>query len=222
MKFTKKIGIIGGMGALASSRFYDILVRECQSMGAVKDSDFPEMIIHSIPSAGISELGIANDKILISDLERSIRLMEREKVDYTLIACNTAHFFIEHLRSITIIHIIDMVRLSVLECIGCKAVGLLSTRSTRDLGIYSREFDKVGIKLIMANEKQQRKLDQIIADVTSGDEPKFDLEEIIAEMFDNGADKILMGCTEIPIAYHGKNKKVLDSGENAIKQMLRL
>jgi hypothetical protein len=31
-----------------------------------------------------------------------------------------------------------------------------------------------------------------------------------------------LGCTELPLAYTGKSKKVLDAGENAIKQMLRL
>jgi aspartate racemase len=222
MKFSKKIGIIGGMGAAASARFYNILVKECQSMGAVKDSNFPEVIIHSIPTEGISELGIANEKVLINDLERSVRLMEREKVDFVLIACNTAHYFIEYLRSLSKIYIVDMVRLSVLECAGSKKVGLLSTRSTRDLGIYNREFDKTGINLILANEKQQRQLDQIIADITSGDKPMLSLEDIINEMFSNGAEKVILGCTELPLAYTGKSKKVLDAGENAIKQMLRL
>jgi aspartate/glutamate racemase len=90
------------------------------------------------------------------------------------------------------------------------------------LGIYSREFDKIGINLIMANEKQQTKLDRIIADVTSGDEPKFSLKDIIEEMFDNGSEKVIMGCTELPLAYSGKNKNVVDSGENAIKKILEL
>lgn len=222
MKFSKKIGIIGGMGAAASARFYNILVKECQSMGAVKDSDFPEVIIHSIPTKGISEIGIANKKILINDLERSVKLMEREKVDLILIACNTAHFFIEHLRSLTKIYIVDMVRLSVLECAGSKKVGLLSTRSTRDLGIYNREFEKIGIQLMTASEKQQRLLDQIIADITSGDKSKYSLDELIQEMMNDDAEKVILGCTELPLAYTGQSKKVIDSGENAIKQMLRL
>jgi aspartate racemase len=224
MKLTKKIGIIGGMGAAASARFYDILVDECQKLGCVKDSDFPEVIIHSIPTAGISELGVADEEILSNDLERSVKMMEREGCKLILMACNTAHFYIDYLRSITQVYIIDMIGLSVVKCLGKKKVGLLSTRSTKELGLYTDAFEKSGIALLLTSEKQQKKIDKIIADITSGDfiVGNTGLEEIIEEKFKEGAEAVILGCTEIPLAYGGTNHLVFDTGKNAIKVMLRL
>ena len=223
MKFNKKIGIIGGMGAAASARFYNILVSECQTMGSVKDSDFPEMIIHNLPTKGISEYGIADADTLKYDLEYSVKMMAREYVDLVLIACNTAYYFIDYLRSITSMNIMDMVNLTVLKCLKKEKVGLLSTRSTRDLGIYTKAFKRTDVELLVTNEAQQKKIDKLIADITLGEINGGNiLREVMDEMFDYGTERIILGCTELPLCYTGKSKKIIDAGENAIKEALKL
>ena len=56
----KSIGILGGMGPAASAVFYSMIVEKFQKEGAVQDTDFARIILHSIALAGFDETGIVS------------------------------------------------------------------------------------------------------------------------------------------------------------------
>ena len=56
----KKIGILGGMGPATSAKFYTMLVKKYQKNGSMQDTDFPKIIINSVPLEGFNEKGITD------------------------------------------------------------------------------------------------------------------------------------------------------------------
>lgn len=223
-KVRKSIGIVGGLGAAASARFYSLLVKECQKSGCVKDSDFPEIIIHSIPSEGISEAGVANSYKLINDLIRSIKLLNRCKVDYIIIACNTVHCYLDILQNKSKAKIINMISSTAYVCSSYETVGLISTRSTKDIKLYESELEKFGVGLITTTESQQVIVEKAIEDVTSGtldSGTKVKLFCVVRSMINSGAEKIILGCSELPLAI-SPNRVLIDAGECVIREVVSL
>lgn len=62
----KKIGVLGGMGPGSSANFYYKIIHYCQKKyQAVQDTDFPPLIIYSLPLSEFDESGIVDKDISI-------------------------------------------------------------------------------------------------------------------------------------------------------------
>jgi len=115
------------------------------------------------------------------------------------------HFFYKEMQSavkIPILNVIEETKKRILE-LGLKKVGLLSSESTNKLGLYSNNFRKSGIEVISANESEQKLLNNVIENVMGGTQGIKDvkiLNKISANYIKNGAQAIVVGCTEIPLA----------------------
>ena len=79
-------------------------------------------------------------------------------------------------------------------------VGLLATGTTVKYKIYSKDFDKFGIELVVPEE--QEKVTKVIMNILAGkklEKDKEELKQIIEKLKNNGAEAIVLGCTDIPI-----------------------
>lgn len=103
---------------------------------------------------------------------------------------------------IPIFNIVEETKKSVLTS-GYKTVGLFASESTSKLHLYEKSFDTANITVITPNEKQQKILNHVIEHVMGGNQKTEDiiaLKEIAREYVRRGAEAIVMGCTEIPLA----------------------
>ena len=70
----KTFGIIGGMGAFASSRLYHLINEETvkQSNMPVRDASFPQLILHQVPFSSSEYFGTVDESSLKKELEENL------------------------------------------------------------------------------------------------------------------------------------------------------
>ena len=92
----------------------------------------------------------------------------------------------------------------VLRKMGVKKAGVLATDGTKKSGIYEKALCKYGIEPVYPSGENQRLLMRIIYDyVKAGktDFSKIPIENLLNEMKTKGAEKLILGCTELPVAF---------------------
>jgi len=122
------------------------------------------------------------------------------------IPCNTAHAFVPRLvdRSpIPIIHMIGEVARSLVLEQGVSRVGLLATSGTCGTGIYGEWLGKEGIDVLVPDAAtQEHTVMGAIRAIKAGDHSArvtASLEGAAAALIQRGAQRVIAGCTEIPL-----------------------
>jgi len=202
----KTIGVLGGMGPGASANLYmEIIKYSQQKYGAIQDTDYPPVIIYSLPLEGFDEKGIADSKLVETQLIDGVKKLESAGCDLIIIGCNTVHILFDKMQraiKIPVLNIVDVTKAKVME-LGYKKIGLFASESTVDSGLYQNNFKKNGIQVISPDKEQQKILNGVIEHVMGGHQKGDDiiaLKEIARIYLKQGAEAIVMGCTEIPLA----------------------
>ena len=120
----KIIGIIGGMGPLATADLFEKIIR---ATAAARDQDFPHVIVDcntDIPDRTAAILMGGEDPV--PQLVRSANTLAAAGADVLIMPCNTAHWFYDDLCLRTHLPVLHMLRLTAdrLEWAGVNAVGL--------------------------------------------------------------------------------------------------
>lgn len=202
----KTIGVLGGMGPEASSNLYSKIIKYAQrEYGAIQDFDYPPIIIYSLPLFGFNETGIVDEKLVKTQLIEGVKKLESAGCDLIIIACNTVHSYFEEMQSavkVPIFNIIEETKKRVIK-FGYKKVGLFASESTNKLELYQKRFADSSIEVISPNNEQQKILNRVIEHVMGGNQKTEDiifLKDIARDYIRQGAEAIVMGCTEIPLA----------------------
>lgn len=218
----KKIGIIGGMGASAGLRLLDILIKAYQKNGAVKDNDFPEVFLHNLSSKGMDETGIVDHDLIKKDLVQSVAILNWCGAETIIIACNSVHAHHKYLQSCSDAEILNMVEIAVDIVGAAKKVGVISSASTKASNLYSDALAARGIEVIQTTDAQQKTADGIIAKVISGKSGTAEqllLAGIADSIRRNGAEQIILGCTELPLVGIPANRYI-DPSVEIIKKVM--
>ncbi len=115
------------------------------------------------------------------------------------------HIFYNEMRvviKIPILNIMEETKKRVKE-FGYKKVGLFASESTNKSKLYQKKFAEDNIKVISPNKKQQKILNKVIEHVMGGNQRIDDtiaLKDVTRDYLRQGAEAIVMGCTEIPLA----------------------
>lgn len=216
----KKIGIIGGVGPQSTNCIYKKIIELSQlKYGAKNNNDYPYLIFESVPIPDfISDK--KNVKEAKSMLIKSVKILEASGVTKLAIASNTVHILLEELKKFTSIDFISVIE-EVSKKVSqqkIKTVGLLGSPVLVMSGLYQQELKKYGVNLILPAKKQLEISESIIRDVLAGEDTVFLKKEYISllhDMYDFGAESIILGCTELPQAvnYEALRGKTIDSDE---------
>lgn len=199
----KTIGIIGGMGPLATVDLFAKIVRRTQ---AQTDQEHIPILIDNntrIPDRTAAILEGGEDPV--PELVRSALRLEAMGADALIMACNTAHYFVEEIRRFARIPLLSMIEEAAKEAKarGLQCVGLLATEGTCRTGIYDRAFEAQGVRVCKPpDELEAHVMDLIYKGVKAG-AATYPLEGIratVAELQARGAECFVLGCTELPLA----------------------
>lgn len=211
----KTIGIIGGMGPLATADLFRKIVLNTK---AEADQEHIKILIDNntdIPDRTAAILYGGKDPI--PQLTKSALTLWTMGADILVIPCNTAHYFRSEVQKSVNIPILSMIELTgeALLKKGVQTVGLLATEGTVNSGIYQDVFEKMGIEIIVPDEDDQTAITDLIYKGVKSGNKNYDVTsttEVINRMFERGAETLVLGCTELPVAFdmYGLDYNVCD------------
>ena len=216
----KTIGIIGGVGPQATQYLYGKIIEFAQSKyKAEHNDDFPHVIIESLPIPDF-----ISDKTKVPEalemLKQSVSRFEKSAVNKACIASNTVHILLNDLQNNSNLEFLSMIELVSDKCsaYGYKNVGLLGTPVLVNSGLYKEALKSRGIDLLIPTENELNVVEEIIRGVIAGNNHNVNKEKyisVINRLFAEGAEGIILGCTELPLAvdYTVLGKRVINSDE---------
>jgi len=214
------IGILGGMGTQAGLDFCNKLA--LLNRGKI-DQEYPLFILFNksnIPgrpeSIGVQTRTLSSlprsskniikyNKVLKSLLE-GCRSLEKSGCKFIVIPCNTAHYWYEDLRRKIKIPIINMPKEVFLHtkkiCKNNTKIGLLATEGTLKTEIYEKLFKNKYELIKPLYNLQIRSVNKTIKHVKMGNIKLAEksIKPAIDYLIKNNCKKIILGCTELPIA----------------------
>ncbi len=218
MQQNKTLGILGGMGPMASVYFYELLTMHTK---ASCDQDHLDILLSSHPRTPDRTSFIIGTSTTspIPALCAQAQKLERCGANILAIACNTAHYFYGELRDAVSIPILHMPRLTIIEILaqGGTKVGILATRGTVQSGLYQAECEKAGLAYAIPSDVAQSAIMQLIyEDIKAGRPPRMELFSMATdELLANGCTHLLLGCTELSLLKRDKldRNRYIDSME---------
>ena len=202
------IGIIGGAGPLAGALLVKNIVTCCQkSYNAVKDSDFPKIILVSYPFSQMLKPNTRYQKEdqVSRELEETLIFLEKSGASILAIACNTLHGFIPNTKKDwPLVNLIQETKQAVSKK-GIQKTLVLCSKTSREKRVFE---DK---NFIFPKDSEQDFIDEIIECTLAGKATVKESNAILelVEKRNNTHISLLFGCTEFSVLfdmYPVKNK----------------
>lgn len=201
---TKTVGIIGGMGPMATVH---LMQRIVEMTDARKDQEHIPMLVYHLPQIPDRTAfleGRSRESPVLPIQQAAIKL-EEQGADLLVIPCVTAHAFlksIQHEVSIPVMNAAEECS-SLLQKSGVAEVGILATDGALRCEIFQSTLYRKGIRTILPSERMQHALMRLIYSVLKAGKmaDTGTLAEICNELKENGAQAIVLGCTELSLIW---------------------
>lgn len=201
----KKIGLIGGMSWESTQIYYQALNQKVKVLLGKFHS--AKIVIDSVDFSVIHELQGKNDwDALDKEMVEAATNLKNAKAEMVLICANTMHLCSDAIKQkidLPLIHIAEATGEKIKE-IGLNKVLLLGTRFTMERDFYKNILtNDFGIEVLIPNETDREIVHNIIyEELVQGkivSESKAHYVRIINAAIKNGAEGVILGCTEIPL-----------------------
>lgn len=201
----KTIGMLGGMSWESTTSYYKAINEGVKnSLGGLHSA---KICMVSVDFAEIERLQHQGDwQQTASMLTEAAKSVEAGGADFLLICTNTMHKVADEIASnitIPILHIADATA-EQLKCDNITRVGLLGTQFTMEQNFYKgRLTNKHNIEVLIPElDERKRVHDVIYSQLCQGiidEDSRADYVRIIERLFAQGAQAIILGCTEIAL-----------------------
>jgi aspartate racemase len=246
---TKKplIGIIGGVGPYAG---LDFMQKIFSNTRVFKDQDHLNCMLVSCPSIipDRTEFLLKGGENSIENpawgMFESVQCLYKAGVEYSVVACNTAHsapifkpfscMVKESLPGLTVVNMLETCAAFVKENLKISRIGLLATKGTYKSRVYHEYFrEEDGFVLIEPEERGQEKIHEAIYSEQFGikihtprvkPQARNNITYEIYRLEERGADAVILGCTELPLAVDPKDFSlpIIDPGLITVRKLIAL
>lgn len=211
--FMKTIGLIGGMSWESSLEYYRIINEEVKAkLGGLHSA---KCILYSVDFEEIERCQAEGDwessGKLLGDAALSL---EKAGAEMILICTNTMHKvigYIEEKVSLPILHIADSTAKQIQKS-KISTVGLLGTKYTMEQDFYKTRIETNGIKVLIPNEEDRKVINKVIyEELCLGEIQQSSRDyykKIIKGLVDDGAEGVILGCTEIGLLVKPEDSEV--------------
>lgn len=210
----KTIGIIGGISWLSSLDYYrninELTNKKLRGVNAAK------IILYSLNFAEIKKLTEedrwADIEKLLSDVAQKL---EKAGADCILIAANTMHKIADEVAKSVSVPLIHIAKVTAEELVSksITKVGLLGTKYTIELDFYKDCLAEHNISTIIPDSPDRAYMNAAIYNEMGKGiflpETKAIFIDIIRKLKDEGAEAIILGCTEIPLLLNQSDVSIL-------------
>jgi len=201
----KTIGLIGGMSWESTQSYYQLLNQGIKNkLGGLHSA---KIVLVSLDFAEIAMLQQQQDWPQMAEiLIKAAKQVEAAGADYLLICTNTMHKLAKQVQAavaIPLLHIADAVGENLIQH-SFKKVALLGTQFTMEQDFYKQRLaDKFAIDVLIPDAQGRETVHRVIYDeLCKGvikEESKAEYLAIIDNLTQQGAEAIILGCTEIAL-----------------------
>ncbi len=198
----KTIGLIGGMSWESTVTYYQIINTTIkEELGGLHSA---KLLLYSVDFSEIEKCQADGDWDKSADiLSEAAKSLELAGANFIVICTNTMHKVVpqiqEHI-NIPIIHIADATA-KELKKNNIKKVALLGTKYTMTEDFYKTRIESNKIQVIIPSKSDIELINHVIYDElclgTINEESKNAFTRIIDELKEDGAEGVILGCTEI-------------------------
>jgi len=198
----KTIGLIGGLSWESSAHYYRLINEGVKArLGGLHSA---RVLMLSLDFAPIAALQASGDwDVLDMQMADAAKSLTAGGADMLLICANTMHLCAEAVEAATdvpLLHIADPA-IAAIRAAGYTRVGLLGTAFTMEKPFYTGRMAAAGITAIIPGDADRVSVHRIIYnELVQGvirDESRAEYRRIIAALIADGAEAIVLGCTEI-------------------------
>ena len=200
----KTLGLIGGTTWVSTVDYYRLINQQVnKKLGGLSSA---KMLLYSVNFAEFNPPTDPNEWGELTGKFTAIsKNLEKAGADCIVFCANTPHIIADDVQKIINIPIINIAEetAKAVAAQNYKKVGLLGTRITMEQPFYKDKLLKYGISAIIP-EFEDRKfihasiLDEMAKEIFK-EETKQRYLTIIKKLISDGAEAIVLGCTEIPI-----------------------
>lgn len=199
----KVLGILGGMGPLATQMFYGMIIGKTD---AVCDQEHLNMIIlnHATMPDRTKAIKEGRTEALLALLRDDAQMLEKNGAGVIAIPCNTSHALYDRLQSHIGIPIINMVEETAAHVADTMKrqelkIAVLATDGTIETGLYQKALEKKGIVPVIPSTESQRMVMKIIYDgIKRGGDIDFnEFQKVQEEIYGQGCHGAILACTEL-------------------------
>ncbi len=220
------VGVLGGMGPLATVDFLAKLVEETPAAG---DQEHVPTVTWCVPQVPDRQQALAGTGISpLPAMLAGISRLNAAGATRIAIACNTAHHWFDELAAASgapLLHIVD----ATLAALGPGAaaagpVGLIATRGLVASGLYQRRLAAVGIPVITSTDDEFDTLFTPGCYAVKRNELADGgalLAEACARLRARGAARLVLACTEVPVALAHVHSPLLDGAVDTNRALAR-
>ncbi|KQO22503.1 aspartate racemase [Flavobacterium sp. Leaf82] len=201
----KIIGLIGGISWVSTADYYKLINEGINDkLGGL---NFSECLIYSFNYADIKKNNDANDwDSTFNMLLKGCQFLKEGGATAIVLCANTMHFIADRLEKEIDLPIINIASATAtaIKKQGLKKVGLLGTKFTMELDFFKDKLIDQGIEAIIPQSEDDKDFihTTIFEELGKGlvtDETKKRYLEIANQLIKEGAEGIILGCTEIPL-----------------------
>ena len=209
----KKIGILGGLTPESTVTYYMHIVHKYHELYG--NHGYPETVIYGVSFQRFEDWMNKEDWDSIeAELLLGLKALKKAGADFAVIATNTMHILFEKLQ-----HQIDMPLISIvdataeaIEAEGFKKIGLIGTQFSMQKPFYREGLAKHGIETITPSMEDQDYIVRVIFEELSigklVEESRKGYLDIMDKLVAQGAEGIVLGCTEIPLLIRQEDTEV--------------
>ena len=209
----KVIGMLGGMSWESSAEYYRLaneLVRE--RLGGFHSA---RLVLASVDFATIERLQVEDRWEEAGQLLAEVATgLEAAGAEVLLLCTHTMHRVADQVQaavSVPLLHIVDITALAV-RAAGLSAVGLLGTAYTMDQDFYRDRMASHGVRLMVPGPEDRAQVHRVIFEElvlgVARDESRRAYQDIIVRLVDEGAEGVVLGCTEIELLIRAADSPV--------------
>jgi len=208
------IGLIGGMTCESSAEYYKIINETVRDrLGGIHSA---KSIMVSVDFGEVEPLMDKEQWDLISDiLIDSAKKVEKGGADFLVLCTNTMHKLAVQIQGNIHIPILDIIDVTAeqIKSKNFRNIGLLGTRFTMEQDFFKdRLREKHGLRTIIPDQADRDLVNRVIIHELSIGKLKSTSRDsywqIIHKLVDEGAEGVILGCTEIPLLVSDKNSPI--------------
>lgn len=209
----KTIGLIGGMSWESTVTYYQIINEVVgDQLGGLHSA---QCILYSVNFDEVERCQSSGSWDRAGEIfAEAARSLERAGADFIVICTNTMHKVAEQVASAVDIPLLHIAELTADERghAGIQTVGLLGTRYTMQQDFYRGVLEQRGVRVLTPPAEDQDLVNHVIFDeLCHGDirdSSRAEYLRIIDDLAKNGAQGVILGCTEIGLLVHQADTEV--------------